>query len=70
MRLGYFLEPALTRHQRFDMALFTRGSYVAELELRYRPYDRPGAVRLGAWFNSAFAGSYNDAVALAASIPA
>ena len=51
------------------MNLFTRGSYVAEMELRYRPYDRPGAVRLGAWFNRAFAGSYNDAVALAAINP-
>ena len=69
VRLGYFLEPALTDTNSFDMNLFTRGSYVAEMELRYRPYDRPGAVRLGAWFNRAFAGSYNDAVALAAINP-
>ena len=69
VRLGYFLEPALTDTNSFDMNLFTRGSYVAEMELRYRPYDRPGAVRLGAWFNRAFAGSYNDAVALASINP-
>jgi high affinity Mn2+ porin len=69
VRFGYFLEPALTDTDSYDMALFARGSYVAELELRYRPFDRPGAVRLGAWLNSAFAGSYNDAVALAAIMP-
>ena len=69
VRLGYFLEPALTDTNSFDMNLFTRGSYVAEMELRYRPYDRPGAVRLGSWFNRAFAGSYNDAVALASINP-
>jgi high affinity Mn2+ porin len=69
VRFGYFLEPALTDTDSYDMALFARGSYVAELELRYRPFDRPGAVRIGAWLNSAFAGSYNDAVALAAIMP-
>jgi high affinity Mn2+ porin len=69
VRFGYFLEPALTDTDSYDMALFARGSYVAELELRYRPFDRPGAVRIGSWLNSAFAGSYNDAVALAAIMP-
>lgn len=69
VRLGYFLEPAQTDTNSFDMNLFSRGSYVAELELRYRPFDRPGALRIGAWLNSAFAGSYNDAVALAAVSP-
>ena len=54
VRLGYFLEPALTDTNSFDLALFARGGYVGELELRYRPYDRPGAVRLGTWLNSAF----------------
>jgi high affinity Mn2+ porin len=34
----------------FDMNLFTRGGYAAELELRFRPYNRPGAVRLGCRF--------------------
>jgi high affinity Mn2+ porin len=69
VRFGYFLEPALTDTDSYDMALFARGEYIAELELRYRPFDRPGAVRLAAWLNSAFAGSYNQAVALAALTP-
>ena len=68
-RLGYFLEPAQTDVNVFDLALFSRGGYVGELELRFKPYDRPGAVRLGAWLNSSFAGGYNDAVALAAANP-
>jgi high affinity Mn2+ porin len=69
LRLGYFLEPAFSDTNVFDLNLFSRGSYVGELELRYAPFGRPGAVRLGAWLNSAFAGSYNQAVALAAVNP-
>ena len=69
VRLGYFLEPAQTDTNVFDLALFVRGGYVGELEMRFKPYDRPGAVRLGAWLNSSFAGGYNDAVALAAANP-
>jgi high affinity Mn2+ porin len=68
-RLGYFLEPSYSDTNTFDLALFSRGGYIGELELRYAPYGRPGAFRLGAWLNSAFAGSYNEAVALAAVSP-
>ncbi len=68
-RLGYFLEPAYQDTNVFDTALFARGGYIGELELRYAPFERPGAFRLGAWLNSAFAGSYNAAVALAAVSP-
>jgi high affinity Mn2+ porin len=68
-RLGYFLEPAFQDTNVFDTAVFSRGGYIGELELRYAPYERPGAVRIGAWLNSAFAGSYNAAVALAAVSP-
>ena len=69
LRLGYFLEPAFSDTNVFDLNLFARGGYVGELELRHAPFGRPGAVRLGAWLNSAFAGSYNQAVALAAVNP-
>ena len=68
-RLGYFLVPRVTDNDAFDLALMRRGGYVGELELRYTPYDRPGALRLGAWLNSAFAGSYNDAVSLVSNNP-
>lgn len=52
-----------------DMNLLTRGGYVGELELRHRPYDRPGSLRLGTWLTNTFAGSYNEAIALAALDP-
>lgn len=69
VRAGYFLVGNEPNANTFDTALFARGGYVGELELRYRPFDRPGAVKLGTWMNSAFSGSYNEAVALAALTP-
>jgi high affinity Mn2+ porin len=68
-RLGYFLVGNQPNSSVFDMNLFTRGGYVAELELRYAPYGKKGVAKLGTWLTSTFAGSYNDAVALAAMIP-
>lgn len=65
VRAGYFLVGNEPNANTFDLALFSRGGYVGELELRYRPFDRPGAIRFGAWMNSVFSGSYNEAVALA-----
>ena len=47
------------------MNLFARGGYVGELELRYEPFGRTGIAKLGTWLTSTFAGSYNEAVALA-----
>ncbi|MFI5000853.1 MAG: carbohydrate porin, partial [Reyranellales bacterium] len=63
---GYFLVGNAPNASVFDMNLFARGGYAAELELRYRPFNRPGAARLGAWFTSTYAGSYSDAITLAA----
>jgi high affinity Mn2+ porin len=68
-RLGYFLVPAFSDTNIYDMALFSRGSYVGELEWRYTPYGRFGAVRLGLWLNSVYAGSYSQALALTAANP-
>lgn len=65
VRAGYFLVPDVTNANTLDTALFVRGGYVAELEARYRPFDKPGSFRLGTWLNSTFAGSYTQAVALA-----
>jgi high affinity Mn2+ porin len=68
-RVGYFLVGNQPNSNVFDMDLFARGGYVAELELRFKPYNRPGTAKLGSWLTSTFAGSYNDAVALAAMTP-
>ena len=65
VRAGYFLVPFESNTNTFDTAFFVRGGYVGELEMRYTPYGRPGSFRLGAWYNSTFAGSYSQAVALA-----
>lgn len=64
-RLGYFLVGNEPNSNIFDMNLFARGGYVSELELRYRPWNRPGFAKLGAWLTSTNSGSYNEAVALA-----
>jgi high affinity Mn2+ porin len=69
VRAGYFLVGDQPNSNTFDMNLFSRGGYVGELELRFRPYERPGALRFGTWLTSTFAGSYNQAVALAALTP-
>ena len=62
--------PRLHRHQRFDLdpvraRRLCRRAGVA----LHGPTTGPARVRLGAWLNRAFAGSYNDAVALAAVNP-
>jgi high affinity Mn2+ porin len=48
------------------MNLFARGGYVGELEMRYAPFGKKGVAKVGSWLTSTFAGSYNDAVAIAA----
>ena len=68
-RAGYFLVPQVPEGALLDTALFSRGGYVTELEIRFAPNKRPGAARFGAWLNSAFTGSYSEAVALAAPNP-
>jgi high affinity Mn2+ porin len=65
VRAGYFLVGDQPNSNTFDMSLFARGGYIGELEMRFKPYERPGVLRLGTWLTSTFAGSYNQAVALA-----
>ena len=69
VRAGYYLVGDQPNSNTFDMNLFTRGGYVGELELRFRPFQRPGALRFGTWLTSTFAGSYDQAIQLAASLP-
>ena len=65
VRAGYFLVPFESNANTLDTALFVRGGYVGELEMRYKPLGREGSFRLGTWLNSVYSGSYNDATALA-----
>ena len=64
-RAGYFLVGDQPNANTFDTNLFTRGGYVGELELRFKPYERPGVLRFGSWLTSTFSGSYEQAVLLA-----
>ena len=62
VRAGYFLVPTVSNGSIVDWDLFNRGEYVGELELRFKPFDRPGTLKGGVFLNSGFSGSYNDAV--------
>ncbi len=66
VRAGYFLMPAVSNGNIADWNLFSRGEYVAELELRFKPFGKEGQLKGGLFLNSGFSGSYNDAVILAA----
>ena len=63
-RLGYFLVGNEPNSNVFDMNLFSRGMYNAELEVRYKLNERPGTFKLGGWMHQTFAGNYNDALNL------
>ena len=58
LRAGYFLMDAESNSNNFDMKVFQRGNYVAELEQRYMIFGQPGKLRTIGWINSAFSGSY------------
>jgi high affinity Mn2+ porin len=63
-RIGYFLVGNEPNSNVYDMNLFATGAYDAELELRYKAWNRPGVARLGGWMHETFAGNYNSALYL------
>jgi high affinity Mn2+ porin len=63
-RSGYFLVGDEPNSNSFDMALFRRGGYVSEIELRYDVSSQPGKLRMTAWLHNTFSGSYREAVDL------
>jgi high affinity Mn2+ porin len=67
-RLGYFLVGNEPNSNVFDMNLFSRGMYDAELEVRYKLNERPGTFKLGGWMHETFAGNYNDALNLISNV--
>jgi high affinity Mn2+ porin len=64
LRVGYFLAANQPNANEFDMELFRRGAYIAELETRYSLLSRPGKFRVGIWADTYFSGSYSEAVDL------
>jgi high affinity Mn2+ porin len=69
LRAGYFLTGNAPNSNEFDMSLFRRGAYVAELETRPPLFGRAGKLRLGVWADTYLSGSYRDAVDLSLAIP-
>ena len=64
LRVGYFLVGNVPNGNEFDMNLFSRGAYVAELETRYALFSRPGKLRVAIWADTYFSGSYSQAIDL------
>lgn len=69
-RLGYFLVGNRPNSDAFDLELFSRGGYVAEVEMRYQLFSQPGKFRVIGWLHSTYSGSYQEAVALTLANPA
>lgn len=69
LRAGYFLVGIEPNANVFDWNLFSRGGYVAELELRYGIGDRRGVFKISPWLTSTFSGSFSEATALALANP-
>ena len=70
IRAGYFLVGDFPNSNVFDMNLFSRGMYVTELELRFKPFDRPGRLKVGGWMHETNAANYQQALNLMAINPA
>jgi len=63
-RIGYFLIGDHPNSNVYDMHLFRAGMYNAELELRYKPFDRPGVAKFGGWVHNYYSSNFNDVVNL------
>jgi high affinity Mn2+ porin len=63
IRAGYVLVPLVSNTNYFDMEIPSHGQVMAELELRYSPFSRPGKLKLFGWWQRANMGSYDEAVA-------
>jgi high affinity Mn2+ porin len=68
-RAGYFLVGDEPNSNTFDDALFKRGAYISEVELRYHFLSQPGKMRILAWLHNTFSGSYQEAVDLTLANP-
>jgi len=60
LRGGYFLMDAESNSSNFDTNVPERGEYVVEFEERHVLFSEPGKVRILAFLNSDFSGSYRE----------
>jgi high affinity Mn2+ porin len=66
VRAGYFLLPAVSNTNRFDLEVPRNGQWTAELEVRHQLFGRTGKVQLFGWLSHGNIGSYPAALATAA----
>ena len=69
IRAGYFLVPAVSNANSYDIHISERGEYIGELELRYSLFSQPGKFRLMGWANIANMGGYADVLAMPVTTP-
>ena len=65
VRYGSAAEPKVANGLRFDRRLFRNRADMFEGELRYRPGDHEGSIRLLSFVNHAYSGTYAQALELA-----
>ena len=65
VRYGSAAEPRVANGLRFDRRLFRDRGDVFEGEIRYRPGNHPGAVRLMSYLNHTDSGTYSEALQIA-----
>jgi high affinity Mn2+ porin len=66
LRGGFFQVP---KEPNSDVLVFNTGGAIVELEERYKVFNQPGKLRLGAFANVGRTGNYDEALAIAASDP-
>lgn len=59
-RAAYFLVPTVSNGENLDTRLFRRGQYMVELQHNYSLFGRDGIIRLLAFENQFFAGSFAE----------
>jgi high affinity Mn2+ porin len=65
VRAGYFLLPAVSNTNTYDLRIPRAGQWTAELEVRHHLFARTGKVQLFGWLSHGNIGSYPDALARA-----
>jgi high affinity Mn2+ porin len=66
VRAGYFLLPAVSNTNRYDLDVPRNGQWVGEIEVRPEVLGRPGKLQAFAWLSHGNIGSYPAALAAAA----
>ena len=69
LRAGYFVLPVVSNSNVFDGNIPGHGQYMAEGEVRYELFSKPGKLLVTAWLSHGNMGSYTAALAQASTLP-